>query len=207
MNGARAVLPTDSSEEALRIADNLPREDIVLCGERGGLPIPGFQVGNSPHEFTPELVRDRLVIMTTSNGTQGLVRSGLGEHLIVPALVNLDAAAAYLAPRIGDSGLAVLCCGSEGRLALEDILCAGLLVERLQNNLAERAIGNDGFTVARTLANLYGPAVEDTLLDCDHGRDLVALGMEEDVHICSQVSSMHVVPVGSNERLVQAKEL
>lgn len=207
MNGARAVLPTDSSEEALRIAGNLPREDVVICGERGGLPIPGFQVGNSPSEFTPELVRDRMVIMTTSNGTQGLVRSGLSERLIVPALVNLDAAAAYLAPRVGENGLAVLCCGSEGRLALEDILCAGLLVERLQNNLAERAFGNDGFSVARTLAQLYGSTVEDVVLNSDHGRELVELDMEDDVHLCSRVSSMHVLPVGSNGRLVKAKEL
>ena len=207
MNGARAVLPTDSSEEALRIAGNLPREDVVLCGERGGLPIPGFQVGNSPREFTPELVRDRSIIMTTSNGTQGLVRSGLSERLVVPALVNLDAAAAYLAPRVGDSGLAVLCCGSEGRLALEDILCAGLLVDRLQNNLAERASGNDGFAVARMLTQVSGSTVEDILLSCDHGRELTELGMVDDVRVCSQVSSMHVVPVGSNGRLVKAKEL
>jgi 2-phosphosulfolactate phosphatase len=207
MNGARAVLPTDSSEEALRIAGNLPREDVVLCGERGGLPIPGFEFGNSPREFTSDLVRDKTVIMTTSNGTQGLVRSGLGERLVVPALVNIYAAVTYLAPRVDESGLSVLCCGSEGRLALEDMLCAGLLIERLESSLSEKISGNDGFSVARTLARLYGSTVEEVVLKSDHGKELIDLDLEDDVRMCSQVSSMHVLPVGRNGRLVKAEEL
>ena len=207
MNGAKAVLPTDSSEEALRIVGNLPREDVVLCGERGGMPIPGFEVGNSPREFTPDLVKGKTVVMTTSNGTEGLVRSGLGERLVAPALVNLDLAADFLAPRIRGNGLAVLCCGSEGRLALEDVLCAGMLVGRLEAALEQSARGNDGLLVALTIARRFGTEVEEVILATDHGRELAAMGMEEDVRVCAQLSTMEVLPVGKDGRLVSAKEL
>ncbi len=205
-NGAKAVLATDSSEEALRIVGNLPREDVVLCGERGGMPIPGFQVGNSPGEFTPDLVKDKTVVMTTSNGTQGIVRSGLGERLVVPALVNLDLAADFLATRAGDNGLVVLCCGSEGKMALEDVLCAGMLVRRLEGILRRKARGNDGLTVALTIAGRFGSRVERTILNSEHGRELIALGMEEDVRVCAKISIVDLLPVGKDGRLVGAKE-
>ncbi|MEX2114189.1 MAG: 2-phosphosulfolactate phosphatase, partial [Pirellulales bacterium] len=54
--GARAVVPCLTIEDAKTAAAALPREETVLGGERGGLPIEGFDLGNSPAEYTPERV-------------------------------------------------------------------------------------------------------------------------------------------------------
>src|SRR5690606_24311561 len=67
-NGARSVLPVASIEAAVRLAQNVGRDQVLLCGERRGLPIEGFDLGNSPREFTPERVAGKTLIMTTTNG-------------------------------------------------------------------------------------------------------------------------------------------
>jgi 2-phosphosulfolactate phosphatase len=71
-NGARALLPAESIEGALRIANSIGRRDVVLCGERDGEPIEGFDLGNSPSEFTRQAVGERTLVMTTTNGTRAL---------------------------------------------------------------------------------------------------------------------------------------
>ena len=55
-NGARAIYPTESTEEAVRLASSMGREDTLLCGERKGHKVEGFDLGNSPREFTADVV-------------------------------------------------------------------------------------------------------------------------------------------------------
>ena len=71
-NGARAIFPTESTEEAVRLASSLGREDSLLCGERKGEKIEGFDLGNSPAEFTREVVEDKKLVMSTTNGMRAL---------------------------------------------------------------------------------------------------------------------------------------
>jgi len=91
-------------------------------------------------------------------------------------------------------------------MALEDILCAGMLVRKLEEILDQKARGNDGLTVALTIAGRFSSRVERTILNSDHGHELAALGMEEDVRVCAEVSTIGLLPVGRDGRLVGAKE-
>ncbi|HEY2804338.1 MAG TPA: 2-phosphosulfolactate phosphatase, partial [Gemmatimonadales bacterium] len=61
-NGARAVLPAASTEEALRMAQNFERDDVILAGERKSVRITGFALGNSPLEFTPAVVQGKTIV-------------------------------------------------------------------------------------------------------------------------------------------------
>ena len=72
-NGAKAVVPAASSEEAVRMTSNLQRDGFLLAGERKSLKIPGFALGNSPREMTPEVVAGKTVFLATTNGTPALV--------------------------------------------------------------------------------------------------------------------------------------
>ena len=72
--GARAVIPALEVDEARRIAAGLPAGEAVLGGEREGLPIAGFDLGNSPSEYRPETVGGRTVVFTTTNGTRAMNR-------------------------------------------------------------------------------------------------------------------------------------
>ncbi|MCA9297739.1 MAG: 2-phosphosulfolactate phosphatase, partial [Phycisphaerales bacterium] len=69
-NGARGIYPTASIEEAVKLASSLGREDALLCGERKGAKIEGFDLGNSPREFTRAAVEDKRLVMSTTNGTR-----------------------------------------------------------------------------------------------------------------------------------------
>ena len=69
-NGARAVIPFDSSDEVIARAKQFERSDVLLAGERRMHAIPGFDLGNSPREYTREMVEGKTVLLTTTNGTE-----------------------------------------------------------------------------------------------------------------------------------------
>ena len=70
--GCDAIIPCGEIEEAVKVAAGFPPGDALLAGERHGLPIPGFDLGNSPLEFTPEVCQGKTLVMTTTNGTRAI---------------------------------------------------------------------------------------------------------------------------------------
>jgi 2-phosphosulfolactate phosphatase len=92
-HGARAILPVADVDAALQAAARLGRENVLLGGERRGLPIEGFDVGNSPLEYTPERVSGRTVVMTTTNGTRAIMASARAGRLAIGAMNNASAVA------------------------------------------------------------------------------------------------------------------
>ena len=107
-NGGAAVVPVAEPETALRRAAGHPGPGPALtAGERRGEPIPGFDLGNSPLEFSPARVRGATLFLTTSNGTRALLAARPARAVAVAGLVNVGAAAAWAA---GQSGDVVLVC-------------------------------------------------------------------------------------------------
>jgi len=91
-HGAAAVAPRRSIEEALAAAADRP--GAVLGGERGGVMIAGFDLGNSPLEYAPDRVAGRPVVITTTNGTAALAVCRDAAEVLVGAIVNRTAVAA-----------------------------------------------------------------------------------------------------------------
>ena len=60
--GAKEIIPAESIEEAIRLASNLTRDAILLCGEREGKLIQGFDLANSPHEYKPRVVKGKTLL-------------------------------------------------------------------------------------------------------------------------------------------------
>src|SRR5579872_6432730 len=118
-SGADCVVPCGDIDEARRIAEELPPEKRILGGEREGLPIPGFDLGNSPAEYTSSLVEGKRVIFTTTNGTRALIRAKTARRVLVGALSNLAAVVNVL---IGETGpVHLVCAGTDKRMTLEDL--------------------------------------------------------------------------------------
>ena len=126
--GAVEVLPCLEIEDALALAATMPEGQYVLGGERGGLPIPGFHLGNSPAEYTPQSVGQKTVIFTTTNGTRAMVQCRQAARVLLGAFVNASAVVERLA---GQGRVHLLCAGSGGEVTRDDWLLAGLLVARL----------------------------------------------------------------------------
>jgi 2-phosphosulfolactate phosphatase len=188
-NGARRVWPVATIEEARALREkSLP--DALLGGERRGQRIEGFDLGNSPREYTAEAVGGRDIIMTTTNGTVALRACAASGEVHIGSLLNLDALAARLLRlNTPDTRLLLVCAGSGTRYSLEDALAAGALLSRLTVGVPD--VGSDGGDAGRTVRAVYEHYREDlaaTLRTTDNGRRLAELGLAADVDWCSRVS-------------------
>jgi 2-phosphosulfolactate phosphatase len=193
--GARAIYPTASTEDAIRLATSLGREDTLLCGERKGLKVEGFDLGNSPREFSGDQVRDRRLVMTTTNGTRAFVAAQQAAPVLVASFLNLGAVVDRLASLDGD--LAIICAGKEGCFSLDDALCAGIILQELLARKEARGEGhpglNDASRAALTLGSSFVPDVE-LLRRTSAGAALVEVGLGDDLFLCAQRDRHALVP-------------
>jgi 2-phosphosulfolactate phosphatase len=189
--GARAVYPVASVEEAARLASTLGRDEVLLCGERRCLPIEGFDLGNSPREFTSERVAGKALVMSTTNGTYAISLATGAERVITASFANLGAVAAAIA---GDTDVVIVCAGRQGRFALEDAVCAGLLLEALAGPGGSAPEGGDAVDAARSLAGSFAPTRE-MLANTAAGRDLIDAGLGDDLELCARIDRLDLVPV------------
>jgi 2-phosphosulfolactate phosphatase len=132
-NGARAILPVTTIEEALAVRNEMP--EAVLAGERDGVRILAgnlsrldFDLGNSPREFTRDRVAGRTIVMTTTNGTRALRACVGASTVLAGSFLNLSAVARFLL-REAREELIVVCSGTFEEAALEDALAAGALCD------------------------------------------------------------------------------
>jgi 2-phosphosulfolactate phosphatase len=188
-NGCAAIVPVATPEQArARMAG---RSDALVAGERRGEPLEGFDLGNSPLEFTRERIGGRTVIMTTSNGTRALLAARGAAAVGVAAFVNLAAAATW-AQGAGRDVL-LLCSGERGARSLEDHVCAGLLVERLVT-ADSRVRPTLAAEEAAALARPYGKDVVRLARDSSWARHLASRGRGADVAACLTLDTATIVP-------------
>lgn len=200
--GANAVVPCREVEEARTAAANVPPGKAVLGGERGGLPIEGFDAGNSPLEYTHAAVDGKTVVFTTTNGTLALMQCTAAARVFIGSFVNLSAVVERLT---GERPIHLLCAGTRGRITREDVLCAGALSELLLEAVVDESRINDQVRIAvdcwraavphgarppKALAGELSLALHDT----QGGRNLMAIGLEHDIDIAAEVDRFDVVP-------------
>jgi len=126
-NGARWVRAVASVEEALALQSG----EVLLGGERHALRIEGFDLTNSPLEYTTEKVAGKGIVLSTTNGTLALSKCGLAEEVLVGAFLNQNALTDYLAAR--NLPVELICAGTNGEFSLDDFLCAGLICSTLRS--------------------------------------------------------------------------
>jgi len=189
--GASKIIPVEEIETATRLADSGKRKTKLLAGERKGLPIDGFDLFNSPSEFTRRTVGGKTIIMTTSNGSRGALLASKAARTVICAINNVGVVAEELRD---DETVSILCCGSEGKIALEDIYCGGLLLHAIGDRVDAETL-NDAARLAVMLSREGGPAAEELLAGSDRGRELAAAGYGEDVRHCAKRDISDIVPL------------
>jgi 2-phosphosulfolactate phosphatase len=192
--GARALYPVADIEEALKLANTLGRDEVLLCGERRALPIEGFDLGNSPGDFTAERVGGKLIVMTTTNGTGAMVTASVGVRVIVGSWLNLTAVVDDL-ERTGAEPV-FLCSGREGKFGIEDAVCAGAMAAALMERADPDADWelNDGAMAALAMALRY-PDPDELFRETAAGKQIVEAGLREDLAFCALTDRHDVVPV------------
>lgn len=195
--GAKEVIPCFEIDEAMAAAASLPAGQAILGGERGGKPIPGFDLGNSPLEYTAERVAGKTVVITTTNGTRALERCRHADRVYLGAFCNLGTIVQRL---LGVPRVDLLCAGTDGLTTAEDVLFAGTICLRL--SAAARRHGQawqlgDGAQIAQGFAEAIGDAPPrrlQVLLQSVGGVNLVELGMTADVRFAARLNTVRVAP-------------
>src|SRR5438067_1101114 len=191
--GAKEVVPCLEVEDARRIAAGLSG-GAILGGERGGVPIPGFDLGNSPAEYTRERVGGKTVVFTTTNGTRAMQRCKLASRVLLGAFVNFSAGCRELA---GHDQLALVCAGTDGHVTREDTLLAGAIVDdatrskKLQLN-DQALLAADAWQTAVRL--MTDRPLGMMLRESRGGRNLIDTGQENDIDLAAQIDRFDVVP-------------
>ncbi|HHW17561.1 MAG TPA: 2-phosphosulfolactate phosphatase [Firmicutes bacterium] len=213
-SGCERIIPAKSEEEALALKKNFP--EALLCGERRGRKISGFDLGNSPAEYVSSSVKGKVLIMTTSNGTRTIAaaREKGAVEIFMCSFLNLGKTAAVLSQRLlaaerqvssRKPSLAVICSGSHGEFSLEDFACAGALIERMtgQEGLIKPELTlTESAVEAVSLYRRYNGDIMRILDDSQHGRYLRSIGFGHDLLFCSKVDSLKIVPCLSEAGIV-----
>ncbi|MBN2218320.1 MAG: 2-phosphosulfolactate phosphatase [Pirellulales bacterium] len=202
--GAREIIPCENVDRAKSLAAELPPADVLLGGERHALRIDGFDLGNSPAEYTVEAVAGRTIVFTTTNGTRALARCSRAARVLVGAPVNASAVVAELS---GVAQVHLLCAGTDGEISYDDILFAGLLVDRLaQRGDPPYALNAQAVTARETWIQAFPlplslgaeplppERLAAKLRDTAGGRSLVAARLEADILDAAQIDRHDVVP-------------
>lgn len=194
--GAREVAPCLEVEHALQLAREFPHGSFVLGGERGGKKIVGFELGNSPTEYTAASVGGKSVIFTTTNGTRALLHYSAAKEILLGSFANLSA----VVKAISDAEkIEIVCAGTDGLATEEDLLLAGAIVDRLaadDETLNEQARG-----VRKSWNHLTRGAPvpnQDTLASALRssrgGQNLVEIGLDPDIEDAAIIDRFSIVP-------------
>jgi 2-phosphosulfolactate phosphatase len=190
-NGAKNLIPVLDMGEASKISQNLDTSRCMLCGEKDGKMIDGYDLGNSPFEYTPEVVEGKTLIYTTTNGTKAVSRSSSASRLLIAGFLNVDAVVDKL--REDETEIIIVCAGWKGRLSLEDVLCAGYLVHGYYGGvLPEDA--KDGAKVAMGVFERFQDQIIPTILGTNHAKRLYEMGFGDDIEYCCRLNSHTIVP-------------
>jgi 2-phosphosulfolactate phosphatase len=188
--GCSAVWPVEEVEEARQIAGGMRAGRVLLGGERDGVPPPGFDLGNSPGEYTCARCKGTTLVLTTTNGTRALLRAAAAARTLIAAFVNYSAICEQIAADARP--LDIVCAGYHGDVALDDALLAGALVEYLSEHQAVTL--NDAARLAWDCFENHGRVLDGALEISAGGVHLRSLGYDDDIRAAARVDQFAVVP-------------
>ncbi|MGE5402036.1 MAG: 2-phosphosulfolactate phosphatase [Ignavibacteriales bacterium] len=190
-NGAKEVIPVNSVEFAMKVSGNAFGGQTLLGGERNTKKIEGFQLGNSPFEYSREIVAGKSIILFTTNGSKAIVKAKFSENLYICSFLNLHSIAEQLVSLNKD--VEILCAGRSGSFCIEDSICAGKLIGEILK-LKEDADLTDSAKASVVLSKSYGKSIPKILSECEHGKLLIENGFEQDINYCAKIGAMEIIP-------------
>ena len=192
LNGAKEITPVNSIEFAMKISGG---GHVLLGGERKTKMIDGFNLGNSPLEYTSENVDGKSIILFTTNGTGSIVRTKFADDTFIGCFNNLQGLAEHLLTLNKD--IEILCSGSHGMFCLEDTVCAGKLIRKIQK-LEENIELSDASLASLELNAVFGKSIFEMLSETEHGKFLIENGNKDDIRYCSELDVSNLIPVFQN---------
>lgn len=210
-NGAKEVIPAESTPKAAKIKRGSANS--LLCGERNGVKIVGFDLGNSPFEYEPTIVKNKSLIFSTTNGTNAIVKSRLAKNCVLASFLNVKTIVDFILSLNQD--FTIVCSGKNNNFCTEDFICAGIIIKELlsgkpadiEYELSD--VENAALELADRLVYEDGKVSEEKILymlkKTEHGKFLISIGFEKDLTKCSEFNSLSCLPIYSKE-VIKLKE-
>lgn len=193
-SGAEFIVPVEQVESCEEY-----RSLGYLCGaERNGIPIPGYDFGNSPFSYNSSKIKGAKIAMTTTNGTQAIHAAKNAYQILIGSFSNMSILIEYL--KTQQREVIFLCSGWKNRVNLEDTVFAGAMITALQGHYAPI---DDAAMLSLTL---YKCAVADKrfyIKNSSHYTKLISLNLQEDVKYCLRKDTHPVIPVFDGDKLVR----
>ena len=186
-SGAELIKPYASVDDARAAAASMNPAPL-LCGERYGHKIDDFDLGNSPSEYTADVVKDRHLVMTTTNGTRAIEYCRAASNVLLAAFTNLGAVCDQLR---GVTDCHLVCAGTDGEVTKEDALLAGAIIAGLD----EPQLENSGAKLASTAWQRTDPAqLAHAFEETTGGQNLIMIGMQDDLGLAAAIDQHSLVP-------------
>jgi 2-phosphosulfolactate phosphatase len=191
--GAKEFIPVRTVEEAFDVKSSFAPGTTFLGGEKDTRPIEGFDLGNSPREYVTEKIRDKRIILRTTNGSQAFHLVSSAREVMVGSFFNVEATAR----RCAEFGLNLLIfpSGDEGTFSLEDTVCGGMIVDRISKIKGKEVTLTDASNAALILFKRFEKDLVEVFHLSHHGNKLIRLGRDEDLPYCAQTNLFSIVPV------------
>jgi 2-phosphosulfolactate phosphatase len=193
--GAARVFVAGTIEEAREAAQKIP--GVLLCGERNVQPVPGFDYGNSPVQFSQVDLTGRELIMTTTNGTRAFYACPLDSTRLAGSFYNAEAVALKALTMAKDQGgnISLVCSGELDYFALDDAVCAGYLaleLQRLQGQVIPLELDESALAAIALYEAFEPPKVIDY---CNSAQAVILGGLPDDPPFCMRTSVSQSVPM------------
>ena len=198
-HGAKQVIPVVNIEKAKEYLEG----DYIVGAERDGEIVEGFKYGNSPFSYAGDHVKDKTIVLSTTNGTFAVAAAQKAHKVVIASFLNLDAVSEWLA--VQNRRITLICAGWKNKFNLEDSLLAGAIVDQLIHKM-ENADLSDSALAAQRLYNLGKNDLMESLEDSSHRRRLKKLFIEKDVEYCltlNQTTSIPILEAGNIIKLIE----
>ena len=196
-NGCKEVIPYLTIEETLEHAKKLNREDYILGGERSAVKIDGFDLSNSPLEYTEAVIKNKSVLMTTTNGTRTLTKSISAKRILIAAMINAKAVATQLL-KINED-VVIINAGTNGNFSMDDYICGGYII----NEMLKDGENLELTDIAKTANMIYEGNIDiiSYVKEATHYSVMKSLKLDDDIEYCIKKSIIEIVPEYKDKKI------
>ncbi|MDQ1329572.1 MAG: 2-phosphosulfolactate phosphatase [Candidatus Poribacteria bacterium] len=200
-NGASFIIPVNTPAEAFSLYEKFNREPL-LGGEVDGKLIKGFHLGNSITEYTESVVKNKPIIIRTTNGTRAVNVCSSARYLAIGCFLNQSSCCRFLS-KLG-SDILIVCSGKEGKFGIEDVVFAGACVNTISQSVTE-INKSDSAVAAEMLYQHCKSDILQMLRSSEHGRYLINIGLGDDLAPCAQVNTITAVPIYRDGKIIMVE--
>ena len=186
-HGVKKIIPVSKLEEAIEYKE----KGYIVAAERKGKIVPGFDYGNSPFTYMNQNLKNKTLVLTTTNGTRAINTAKNVESLIIGSIINLNAVCNHLIEL--KKNVLLLCSGWQNKFCLEDTICAGAITDQLLKS-RDFTSESDSSIASKYLFLSAKDNYFGYLKASSHRKRLKKLNLNQDIKYCLTPNQTKVVP-------------